>query len=148
MPLFEGYAGGVSTLLMLDSGPAQLVNLTRVGSEPTTYAVRWSATGLTNETHTLINSPGVSATGQQAGWGEVNAFMYVLVQFVLLQFYIYPQLSYTVAEPSPASFNVPVIAGATVGGVAGLSLLILAFLNSHHLGYLLASLVRLFPFIY
>ena len=79
MPLYDGYPGGVSTLLTLDSGPAQLVNLTRVGSEPTVSAVRWSASGLTSGTHTVVISLGVSAKGELANWGEVDAFMYVLV---------------------------------------------------------------------
>jgi len=76
MPLFENITGGVSTLLSLDSGPAQLVNLTRVANESTRVAVRWSATGLSNGKHTLVSSPGRSAGGAVAGWGEVDGFMY------------------------------------------------------------------------
>jgi hypothetical protein len=75
MPLFEGYTGGVSTLLTLDSRPAQLVNLTRVGSVSTKSAVRWSASGLTNEQHTLTSSLGRTASGGVATWGEVDGFM-------------------------------------------------------------------------
>jgi hypothetical protein len=82
MPLFWGYTGGVSTLLTLDSGPAELVNLTRVGSEPTTSAVRWSASGLINGPHTVMISRGRSAKGELAKWGQVDAFMYVLVCLV------------------------------------------------------------------
>lgn len=79
MPLFKGYTGGVSTLLTFDNGTAQLVNLTSVGSQPTTTDVRWSATGLKNQTHTLMISLGRSAKGELATWGLVDAFMYVLV---------------------------------------------------------------------
>ena len=78
MPLFWGYTDGVSTLLKLDSRPPQLVNLTRVGSEPTTSAVRWSVSGLSNGPHTVVISLGRSAKGEVAKWGQVDAFMYVL----------------------------------------------------------------------
>ena len=76
-PLYSGYAGGVSTLLSLDSGPAQLVNLTLVSSEPSYAAVRWSASGLANGTHTVINTLGRSAQGELAMWAVVDGFMYV-----------------------------------------------------------------------
>jgi len=89
MPLFDGYAEGVSTLLTLDSGPAQLVNLNRVGSEPTVSTVRWSASGLTSGAHTVVISLGNSARGELANWGEVDAFMYVLV--LLAPVLSYPQ---------------------------------------------------------
>lgn len=105
MPVFEGYAGGVSTLLTLDSRPAQLVDLTRVGAEPTMSAVRWSATGLTSGTHTVVVSLGVSARGELANWGEVDAFMYVLVFLALIL--IPKQLSYTVEDSSSGSVNAP-----------------------------------------
>ena len=75
--LYSGYEGGVSTLLSLDSGPAQLVNLTSVGSAPQGYAVRWSASGLANGTHTVVNTLGRSALGELAMWGNVDGFMYV-----------------------------------------------------------------------
>jgi hypothetical protein len=76
-PLYSGYAGGVSTLLSLDSGPAQLVNLTSLTFEPSGYAVRWSASGLANGTHTVINALGLSSLGQVAMWAVVDGFMYV-----------------------------------------------------------------------
>ena len=50
-------------------------------------------------------------------------------------------------ESSTKKGNVPVIAGAVVGGAAGLALLVLAFLQRHNLAYLLRSLVRLCLFI-
>jgi len=75
-----GLAGNdVTTLLTLDSGPAQWVNLS-VGSGSGRSAVRWSATGLANGKHTLVNSFGRSAKGEVANWGEVDAFMYVAVR--------------------------------------------------------------------
>ncbi|SRR5258708_4019803 len=79
MPLFQNITGGVSTLLSLDSGPTQLVNLTRVTNESTRVAVRWSATGLSNGKHTLVSSPGRTSRGEVAGWGEVDGFMYIRV---------------------------------------------------------------------
>jgi len=82
MPLFWGYTGGVSTLLTLDSGFPQLVNLTRVGSEPVTSAIRWSASRLTNGPHTVRVSLGRSAKGELARWGQVDAFTCVLVCLV------------------------------------------------------------------
>ena len=82
-PLFTGY-NGVSTLLTLDNGTAQLVNLTRVGSQPTMTDVRWSATELENQTHTVMISLGLSAKGERANWGEVDAFMYVLVCLAII----------------------------------------------------------------
>jgi len=82
MPLFANVTGGVSTLLSLDSGPTQLVNLTRVTNESTRVAVRWSATGLSNGKHTLVNSPGRTSRGEVAGWGEVDGFMYIRVFLV------------------------------------------------------------------
>jgi len=78
-PLYRDYVGGVSTLLALDNGPAQLVNLTRVGTENYMAAVRWSATGLANGRHTVTNSLGLSADGRLAAWGVVDGFMHVLV---------------------------------------------------------------------
>lgn len=76
-PLYSGYEGGVSTLLSLDSGPAQFVNLTLVGLEPAVYAVRWSATGLANRMHTVMNTLGRSAQGELTMWAVVDGFMYV-----------------------------------------------------------------------
>ena len=84
MPLFSGYASGVFTLLTFDNGTAQLVNLTRAGSQPTTTDVRWSETGLKNQTHTVMISLGLSAKGERANWGEVDAFMYVLVCLAII----------------------------------------------------------------
>ena len=69
MPLFE--TSGVSTLLSLDSGPPQLVNLSRVGNESTRSAVRWSSGDLTNGRHTLVSSVGSGSRG------AVDGFMYV-----------------------------------------------------------------------
>ena len=109
MPLFEGYAGGVSTLLTLDSRPAQLVNLTRVGSEPTTSAVRWSATGLSSGTHTVVISLGVSPQGELANWGEVDAFMYVPSLFCHARILTPTQTSYTVEDPSFFSAPSPTV---------------------------------------
>jgi len=85
MPLFSGYTGGVSTLITLDNGTAQLVNLTRAGSAPTTSDVRWSATNLKNQSHTVMISLGRSANGELANWGIVDAFIY------------------TAADPSPVA---------------------------------------------
>lgn len=64
----------VSTLLTLDSGPPQWVDLTNPGFGS---AVRWSAMGLTNDKHTLVSSPGRGLNGEVASWGEADAFMYV-----------------------------------------------------------------------
>lgn len=83
MPLFSGYTGGVSTLVTLDNGTAQLVNLTRVGSASATSDVRWSATNLKNQTHTLMISIGRSAKGEVANYGIVDAFVYVRSSFDL-----------------------------------------------------------------
>ena len=76
-PLYSGYEGEASTLLSLDSGPAQWVNLTSLGSAPQGYAVRWSTSGLANGTHTVVNTLGRSALGELAKWGIVDGFMYV-----------------------------------------------------------------------
>jgi len=73
------YHDDISTLLALDNGPAQLMNLTRVGSESYMTAVRWSATGLANGRHTVTNSHGLSADGRLAAWSIVDGFMHVLV---------------------------------------------------------------------
>ena len=80
MPLFSGYASGVFTLLTFDNGTAQLVNLTRAGSQPTTTDVRWSATGLKNQTHTVM----ISLGSAKANWGVLDAFMYVLVCLAII----------------------------------------------------------------
>lgn len=81
MPLLENYTYGVATFLTLDSQPAEMVNLTRVGSQSIQSAVRWSATGLINGKHTLVNSIPVA---QQGVWGLVDAITYVLVCLSLL----------------------------------------------------------------
>jgi hypothetical protein len=64
----------VSTLLTLDSGPANWVNLSSDRNQNS--AVRWWMDGLENGPHQLVVSLGQSSTGQTATWGEVDAFMY------------------------------------------------------------------------
>ena len=80
--LFAGYNPGVSTRLVLDSGPAIFVNLTdpNTNRDPTSAgdpkpAVRWGISGMSNGTHKLVVSLGPTSDGQVATWGEVDAFM-------------------------------------------------------------------------
>ncbi|KAJ7258603.1 hypothetical protein C8J57DRAFT_1234200 [Mycena rebaudengoi] len=99
-----------STLLTLDSGPANWINLTSERNENS--AVRWWKDGLENGPHQLVISLGQSPTGQKATWGEVDGFIN----------------------------SVAVIAVPVVGAVTALALGILAFLNVTHIKYLLSSL--------
>lgn len=91
-PLFAGYSPPVSTLLSLDGGPSTWVDLSapdtsrkRRGSKEygksrrapveLGYGYRWSQTGLENRTHTLVISPGISASGQTGTWGIVDGLV-------------------------------------------------------------------------
>lgn len=86
----------VSTLLTLDSNPSEWVNLS--GPTWTTYNIQWSKTDLTKGPHTLVVSPGLSPSGQNATWGEVDGFMYVC-PFILLS--ISEHRSITQGEDDP-----------------------------------------------
>ncbi len=77
-PLWHGYVPPVSTLVSLDSGPKTWVNLDYPEGAANTVAasaIRWGASGLTNGLHTVTISLGFNAEGQNATWGEVDAFM-------------------------------------------------------------------------
>jgi len=99
MPLFQNYI--VTTLLTLDNGPPVKVDLTRPRSAPITSAVRWSASGLKNQTHTVVVS---LSPDEQDSWGQVDGFMYVLVRPALLNYYINhktPVIRWRMGPPHP-----------------------------------------------
>lgn len=75
-PLFAGYRPGVSTLISLDGGEPDWVDLS--SSTDQSSAVRWQALRLTYMRHSVSVFPGTNSAGQIGTWGETDAFKWVI----------------------------------------------------------------------
>ncbi|KAG1743138.1 hypothetical protein EDB19DRAFT_589849 [Suillus lakei] len=110
-PLFSGVQ--LTTALALDSESRVLVNLTMAEGLTPEWAVRWGKSGLNNGQHTLVDyGPSSDTTNPSGTWGEVDAFIYTVVE---------------------QDHNIAAIVGGTVAGVVALLLAGVCYLFGQHL---------------